>query len=307
MKIIKLLPLLFVIAFASCDKVDDPFPSELGKSIFLNKTEYIVDKDFNVGNTNELNSFINNNTWTKVEAPDNSTRRFITLEEFTGHKCTFCPDGTREIIRLSGVYNEQLIPVGIHAGGFAEPKPTANKFYTDFRAKGGHGEIYMTTFKVAGFPTGVVSRLGDANGKNDWEQDIISIKDDAPSAILKMTNHYAASINAVRSNIEITWLESRPEDFNLQLYVTEDHIIDWQLDKGFENPNYDHRHVLRKVVNDTYGKALIKSEINKTEKIEYIFTVEPGWKAQDMEVVAFIFNSDQTSYEVIQANAAHVK
>lgn len=301
------LSLISLITFSACDKIADPFPRELGKSIFLNDTEYIVDKDFNVGNTNELNSFIDDNTWGTASAPDNSAARFVLLEEFTGHKCTFCPRGTREIVRLDGIYGDTLIPVGIHAGGFAFPDPLIQGFDTDFRVEGGHGETYNGIFNVSVYPSGVVSRLDDASGLDQWAPDIEAIKNDSPIAILKMTNYFSASNNAVRSNIEITWLATKPEQYNLQLYLVEDHIIDWQLDLGTKNPTYDHRHILRKVVNDTFGKTLAAAVNGGSEKIEYIFSSNASWNPDNLEVVAFIYNSDENNRVAIQANAAHVK
>ena len=302
-----IISLSSLVTFFACDKVDDPYPSELGKSIIYNNTEYIVDQSFGVGNINELNSFINDNTWESKSAPDNSAARFVLIEEFTGHLCVSCPQGTKEIIRLDGIYGDTLIPVGIHAGGFAAPERNTGRYSTDFRVEGGHGEVYIELFKANFNPSGVVSRLGDASKRERWEQDILSIKNDLPSASIKMTNYYSSVKNAVRSNIEITWLANIPEEFNLQLYLLEDHIIDWQYDAGVDIQYYDHRHVLRKVINDTFGKSLSTAVKDETEKFEYIFSVNPNWKPQDMEVVAFIFNNDDTNYEVIQSNAAHIK
>ena len=308
--ILSFLSLILIITSISCDKVDDPFPSELGKSIYLKDTEYIVDKVLGVGNTNQLNSFIDDNTWESSSAPDNSSTKFVLLEEFTGHKCTFCPRGTREIIRLDGIYGDTLIPVSIHAGSFAIPEINTGKFFTDFRVEGGHGETYIGLFKTSTYPSGVINRVGDASNKDDWDLKIKTSKSNNPAAILKMTNYYSSAASAVRSEIEITWLKNKTEDLNLQLYLLEDHILDWQKDVDATpeaNSTYDHRHLLRKVINDTFGKDLQKLAVGETEKITYIFSVNGAWKPDDLEVVAFIFNNDVNNRNVLQANAAHVK
>ena len=301
--------IFLALFFSACEKIEDPFPRELGQSIFLNNIEYIVDQSLDVGTTNELNNFIENSTWTSISAPDNSETRFVLLEEFTGHKCTFCPRGTREIVRLDGELGDTLIPVGIHAGGFALPNIGASSYFTDFRVEGGHGETYNNLFQVSSYPSGVVSRLGNATGSDQWSIDINSLKNEKPKVALQMTNYYAliGQKPVIRSNISITWLKTLPEDYNLQLYLLEDHIIDWQLDLGTDKSDYDHRHVLRKVINDTFGKALENAIIGETETIEYIFEFDPAWKADDIEVVAFIFKNDDTDKEVVQANATYIK
>lgn len=309
MKRIVLFSLSISLLISACDKVKDPFEGVTGQSFsFEDGVEYITETSLGINDTAALRAFINDNNWQSKNAPDNSSTRFITLEEFTGHTCTFCPDGTREIVRLDGIYGDQLIPISIHAGTFANPAPNGSKYTTDFRVPEGRGETYRTTFNVSGYPSGIVSRIRtNASGKDTWAQDINAIKNDAPKAELKMTNYYSSSVNAVRSQIDITWKETLPDDYNLQLFLVEDNIVDWQLDNGVEIENYNHRHVLRKVINDTFGKALAKGVNGESVSFQYIFSVNPGWKPDDLEVVAFIFNRDANSYEVIQANAAHVK
>ncbi len=297
------------LVFVACDKVDDPFEGITDQSFQLDgDVEYIVDDVFGIGDTSELRAFIDDNEWTEDASPDNDNQRFIVLEEFTGHKCTFCPDGTREIVRLDQKFGAQLIPIGIHAGTFAIPEPGGGVYSTDFRVPNGDGETYESTFNVAGYPSGIVSRIGsNASGLATWEPTINGIKDETPKAKLIMTGYYSSAVNAVRAQIEITWKEDLPEDYSLQVFLVEDNIVDYQLDNGVIKPDYLHRHVLRKVVNSTFGKSLEKAESGEEVKIQYIFPSNLGWKPDDLEVVAFIFNGDPNSYEIIQANAVHVK
>ena len=307
----KIVSIFFLLSLVitSCDKVDDPFPKDLGNSISLDgNTEYITEPGLNINSADQLLELLNSNTWDSLDGYDNSNKRFIVLEEFTGHKCIFCPLGTREIIRLDGIHGDQLIPVAIHAGDFAKPEASGSKYTTDLRPTGNHGEVYLNTFNPGNaYPRGMVSRLGAiSKSANSWEPDINSIKDDQSAAVIKLRNYYAAASNLLRIDAEIEWLQTLPENYHLQVMVLEDHIIDWQKDGSQEVSNYDHRHVLRKVVNDTFGKALKAATQGEKEKIQYILTLDPTWKAGDMESVVYIFNNDPNSYEVIQANAAHV-
>lgn len=298
------LGMLFITA---CEKVEDPFPVNIGQSIFYQNTEYIVDKDFGLGNSTQLVNFLDQYSWTEESCPDNRNERFVVLEEFTGHKCKFCPDGTREILRLDTIYKEKLIPVAIHAGSFANPFPrSSGSYYTDFRVKGGHGGEYLNTFGVSSYPSGIVSRVNNAQVYSDaqWEAQINNIVNSSPIAQLMITNFYNVSERIVRIQIDIEWLSSASDEFNLQLYLAEDHIIDWQLDGNTDVPDYDHRHVLRKVVNGTWGKSIGQAVQGETISIQYITRVDADWKANDMESIAFIYKND--GYEVMQANAAYI-
>ncbi len=298
-----------VVFTTACDEVDDPFPEGRGLSFTLDgETEYVVDPSLNITDTAALRDFIESTEWDTIEAPDNANERFILLEEFTGHKCIFCPDGTREIMRLDSIYGDQLIPVGIHAGDFATPEPPPGiRYNTDFRVPP-HGEEYLRQFQVAGYPTGMVNRLnGRVSGKDNWGNQINAVRNEAPLAELALTNYVNASLDVVRVQIDISWKQSLSEAYNLQLYLVEDHIIDWQKDGNKVIENYDHRHVLRKVVNGSYGTPLGEASKNDPISYQFITTFKEGWKVQDLESVAFIFNSDEQSFEVIQANAAYLE
>ena len=314
-----------LLSFSACEVIDDPIPANAEDNLQIGAigadsarlfdslgifadTDYKIDQALNLDDTDSLISFILNNTWAISTAPDNSNRRFITLEEFTGHECIFCPLGTKEIIRLDTIFKEQLVPIAIHAGGFARPRQSGDKFTTDFRVEGGHGELYQQEFNPGNaYPRGMVSRLR-STGNAGWEADINSIAADSPIAELKLTSYYSNNANVVRAQIQVIPLVPSSESFSLQVFLKEDNIVDWQKD-AFSNPVdiefYNHRHTLRKVVNGTWGLNLPNWQVGDTLSYQYVTTVDPNWKPQDLEVVCFIFDNDQSSYEVMQANAAY--
>ncbi len=309
MKKISYIAILFFGLTAACDKIDDPIPADLGTSVSLDgDVEFISEPELGLTDTTLLKDFITNNVWDTTNGSDNSNRRFMVLEEFTGQKCSSCPRGTREISRLRTIFGEQLIPVGIHTGFFATPNPPGSPMYTtDFRAPGGHGAVYAVKFGVSGNPRGIVNRIGNAKAETQWEADIIAVKDDAPDAVLSLSNYYDSINHVVRSQVEIDWKKTSSNEYHLQLYVIEGKIIDWQLDGSTDIPNYEHKFVLRKVVNSTFGKELEDAVNGESEKFQYIFKLDNEWKSKNTEIVAFIFNNDESAYEVIQANSAYVK
>lgn len=263
-----ILPLVFtfiIVSFYSCDKIDDPIE----------------------------NGVVNN--------PDDSTaKRRILIEEFTGQLCTYCPDGAREIERLVSVYGSQLIPVSIHAGSFADPN---NGAPDDFRTA--DGNTYNTTFGVSSYPAAAVSRLNNAaiSGKNQWETDIISIKDDAPMAEITISNTYNNSNRNVDISVDVEWLldGNQSSNYKLQVYVIEDHIVAYQLDNGTGVNNYNHRHMLRGAVNGTWGDAITTTTAGTTENFSLSTTLNASWDENNCEIVAFIY-IEGPDYEVIQAN-----
>lgn len=312
MKKIKFLAVLAFFAIAACDKIDDPIPEGLGISgLFVGGVEIIPDPSFDLTDTNSIKTFIDTNVWTTINGGDNSNTKFVTLEEFTGHRCTSCPTGTREITRLKGIFNERLIPIGIHTGTFAVPDKSGSPQYsTDFRVGGDDDDafIYVDRFGVEGNPRGIVNRIGVAGAETTWESSIRTELANLPDAKLALTTHYDSVNNVIRAQADIEWNTTpSSNNMNIQLYVIEGKIFDWQLDNGVINPNYEHKFVLRKIVNGTFGRKLRDAEIGDTEKVQYIFKADSKWKAKNVEVVAFVFNNVQGAYKVIQANSAFVK
>jgi len=297
-----------LLGFIACDEVDDPIPQDVGQDILYNDVTYVVDPALNIGNLNGLLDLIDNNTWTEVNGGDNSNSRFVVLEEFTGHQCIFCPSGTKELLRLDSLYGEQLIPVSIHAGGFAEP--SAGKYETDYRVLP-HCNVYQNEFDVAsfGYPAGLVSRRNaQLETRDNWGIVLTDLADDAPLAELRLKNYYNVDENVVRISLTVIFDQSPTKDYNLQVFVNEDHIIDWQKDfSQGDIENYDHRHMLRKVVNGTFGRALENIEGGVEVNFEYILPLEANWNPDNVETVAYIFDSDPTSYEIIQGNSALIK
>lgn len=317
---------LLVSAMISCDVIDDPIPENQGQilggslisdslrndsafnAVVDTNTLYVSDPSLNINDFIDLFNFINKNDWLEKNAPNNDNQRFVILEEFTGHYCTFCPDGTREIVRLDNKYLDTLIPLGIHAGTFAKPRSLNGKYSTDFRVPNGDGEAYQNIFNVSGYPSGIVSRINaNASGLATWEQDIVNNKNKTVLASLQVTNNTDSTINAIRTKVEIEWKSNLSEAYNLQLFLLEDNIIDWQLDNGVEDSTYNHRHVLRKVVNSRFGNDLDPAVAGNKVVYEYIYEYNAAWKFKDLEVVAFIFERDQNSLDVIQANASKLK
>lgn len=303
--------LLFGSFFFACDKVDDPIPENAGQSFQLDdSTEYISDPVFGFQSASDLRDFIENNTWTEKTAPNNLTQRFVLLEEYTGHTCPNCPAASKEIERLDSLFGNQLISVAIHTGNFAATfPPSFGKYTTDFTDEDNFGEDYAALFNTStvGYPSGIVNRVGGTVTKKDtWENLIRAYTNDSPKASLALKTYFSSDVNAVRIQLDVNWLADLSEDYNISVYLIESDIIDWQKNGGTDIEFYSHQHVLRKVVNDAFGKDLKDAVSGDTESIQYITPLNSSWNASNMNVVAFIFNNDQSSFEVIQANSVYI-
>ncbi len=239
----------------------------------------------------------------------NDYTRYLLVEEFTGHTCTACPDGAREIARLDSIFGKKLIPVAFHAGGFANPHyPPDTSYLTDFRTP--EGNDFFSSYSVWGTPSAMVCRKDDGSGdkvlpKGSWPNAISKLINDSAKISIQTTNTFSDLQKQLISKVKIKWLSDDTGSYKLQVFLIEDHVIDWQLDGATNIPNYDHRHVFRKSLNGTFGVDLPPPILHDTATFEYSIQLNNSWKPADCLIISVIYHSG--TYEVIQANESPVK
>ena len=278
------------IPFSACDKVDDPYPT-----------------------INEIDSSL---VWDdSVEATPNNGVRFILMEEFTGFRCPNCPEGAERVEDLIADYGDRFIAVAIHAQDeFAKPIAESGPYSNDYRTE--DGNIYNETFQIASLPAGMVSRIqrspgNYSMGRNLWRnftEDIIA-NPGVTLGDINIKNLYDDSSRTMETRVSFTWLEDNvTSNYNLQLYLLENDIIDWQIDNRKDPSdieNYVHKHLFRGSLNTTWGHEISFEGVGTTVELDPIQKQIPdGWKTEDLVVVAFVYDSD--TYEVKQANEAHI-
>jgi hypothetical protein len=269
---------IFTTIFISCDKIDDPIPDD-----FVSIEGIIWDDS--------------------LYTESSPTMRKIVLEEFTGQKCTYCPDGAREIARLDSIYTNQFIPISIHAGIFADPNGSGAP--NDFRTTAGN-DFYIAAGSP-GLPGGIVSRLNNATTSaiSQWEIDLNSIKNDVPKVSIGLSTLYDDSTRTLKTVVSTKWLATQTGNFNLQVYLLEDSIVAYQLDNSVAIPNYMHRHMLRKGVNGSFGTPIPSSNIGDIDTQEFATEINPSWNKDNCIVVVHVYKASP-NYEIIQGEELHI-
>lgn len=287
-----------LLILSSCDEVTNPYPDVLDDGSTI-----VFDRGI------ELDSLgLEQLTWEKHEGTI-TTKRNLLIEEFTGIQCTACPDGSRILAILDSVYGEQVTPVSIHAGNFAEPNPdpdTTKPYTIDLRSNP-EGEIIKNTFNPDNsFPKGIVSRLTElSEGKDNWRRTIDAHKDDPQTAIIDMDVWYAPNEEYIRVIIDYEFLFNSNELHDLQVYLVEDNIVGWQLDNGVLKSDYNHKYVMRRAVNGTWGATALPSVTRELHHKEYVLIKDKKWKKENMKVVVYLANRD--SREILQTSQVKLK
>lgn len=287
----------FFAVFTACDKIETPIDQEAKQA----NEDVVIASDVELS-YEELENY----QWDTVVSPSNRNTQFILLEEFTGHTCPNCPEGTKELLRLDSIYGDQLIPVSVHAGGFARPQNNPDGSYaTDHRVPEILEEKYLAKLGITAFPTGMIQRDGVMRLYANWEAELKMLEQNQPKAEVQVKNLYNSQLGIIRSIINYEWLENLNEDYNLQVFLKEDHVVDWQTDGNVDVSDYDHRHLLQKVVNSLFKVPAEEATLGVKGKKEYIYKADQEWDIQNVWTIAFLYQTNEP-YSVVQVNEAAV-
>lgn len=248
----------------------------------------------------------------------------ILVEEFTGHTCGNCPEAAYILDSLKkNIYKNQMILVSIHAGFFAEPYTSGNKYRTDYRTAA--GDTYFNDLNVLGTPKAMINRnrtiINSGNyaytAPSQWNTILSALKDSTPSVQILLSFKYDESSRNLSTSVKTPVLKNLSGSYALVLYFIEDNIISWQ--KIYPNKPvpgygtgdiefYNHKHVLRGNINGTWGETVITSGAAKGDTLirNYsAYNVKSDWNIDNAYIVAYLYNT--ATKEIIQAREKKIK
>lgn len=277
-----LLICVTVFLFISCDTIEKPyFPSD---------NETLVQVDFPALDLNNV-------------------YRKIFFEEYTGHRCTNCPNGHDRVTALLLTYGDTLIPIGIHAGALAA---TTEEYPYDFTTS--IGVQLFNDFTIAMVPIAIVNRIKyNANSwgspLSQWQNHINMVDRTKNYAAIQMINQFDPSSRTLIANAKVTILENITDPVQLCFVIVENGIIQPQLRDGVRIPEYNHTHVLRGSLNGNYGARLtLDGFVEKNHSYEKAYKTsftEKDWNEDNCYVVAYLINME--TKEILQVEQLNVK
>lgn len=231
--------------------------------------------------------------------------RRVLIEEFTGVRCVNCPRGSQAIQDLQALYGERLVAVNIHAGFFSPPYDSSRY---DFRTEAGT-RILNALGSPLGYPTAVIDRRhfsGEERlqtGLASWPGFVADELGRPPGAGLALTLAYEPTtrqldvVVRVRANELLT-----AQMIRLNVWLTEDDIIDWQLTPEGWKRDYVHHDVFRAALTPPDGQPL-SADLPTGAMATYTFTyrLPEAYRASASTVVAFLHQDGNNDRQVLQA------
>lgn len=226
------------------------------------------------------------------EREEGDSARFakaVLIEDFTGQRCSNCPDAAILIEQMLEMLGEEaIVPVGIHCGALGIPETVPNVGLMNDEGKA-YGEKWAIPYQ----PIGMVNRVGGLKDFRDWSAIVMSeIQKDAPMKFAPEIV-YSADTRTAKMTISMTAATGQDVSGKLQLWLTEDNIVTLQtMQNGSFNTEYVHNHVFRKTLNGMDGEDVSIAAGETAEKV-YEISIPETYKAENCSVVMFIYNNEE--------------
>lgn len=306
-----LLISLFILV--SCDKVENPIPVDSSSGSSTCGWSAYPDGD---------SAHYAANAWPTF-SPNTNTDRNILIEDFTGHKCIFCPPAAILGHELQEANVGRVFVSSIHAGptGYMEsnqqPYPTGD-YFNDFTTPEGFAIAYKFGSGLAGSPfngnpNGTVSRIDHGNGyatthPSAWVSAVNSmIATNELKVNIQAASNYYPSTRGLFLHTEVDILDPTiTNELRIVVYVIEDSLVAPQATTAPINDIYDfvHRDILRGCIDGKpFGQKLDASNLGANGKyyVNYIYCLPAQYNSENMHLLIYVRDAvTEEIYQVIK-------
>lgn len=226
------------------------------------------------------------------------TRKVVILEEYTGNRCQYCPEGHKVSDEIKAVNPKNYIAINIHAGSLAAA------YQTDF------GDVFLAEAKVPGFPAATIDRTifsgesGMAIGNRSlWKTRVNSQMEIKTCVNVAAKTKVDYITRKMECTVEVyyTGNSSTSENF-LQVALLQNNVIGGQT--GLERypemmvgkSKYRHNHMLRHLLSGQWGDTIAQTQKGSFFTKTYTYTLpekfyEEAFDIGNMELVVFVTES----------------
>ena len=285
MKINRFIFIFFIFLSSSCDKISPPFT---------------VDEE-------ELDPYCGNS--------ENIIKKIL-IEEFTGHRCSACPNAARIIENEKNIYCDHIIVLAYHPSGFGIfTNPGSDPFSEDFRTE--DATEIAEQFDVNSLPKILLNRTQDEKGNFIFDSGDLSTGSYVNNLLFDQNNNpiapnldinidFEETLNSTLNiSIELEKLTEFNGNFKLVVVISEDEIISGQEDGMEEIQDYEHNHIFRTSLNGTWGELIDLNQSNLIKNFSFPYLNSNIDNLYKCSIIAYVYNEDTN--EVIQAEQKYIE
>src|SRR3954471_5459532 len=212
-----------------------------------------------------------------------NAHRVILVEDYTGHRCTACPQAAIAATKLEEKFGDSVIIMAVHANFFAAAYPP--DYPENFKTTA--GDAYDKQFVFSAWPNGLVNRKDYPSNTHiksygSWATEVSQLLKTSIEADLQLKTHYNGTDSTVCISAYSKFLSTAlpSSTYKLCLLLTQDSIIAPQLDGTVRVPAYVHMHMLRDNITPTWGDTLLTGSATPTAIIrKYQYKIKKDYKS----------------------------
>jgi len=218
------------ILFISCDKVNNAYVPGTGGTI-----------NWDLYPNGDSTAYVTNSQWPTFSANTNTNRNII-IEDFTGHKCSFCPLAAVEAEAIEAANPGRVFATAMHTGPAGDPNDpfqsvsapdfTHNFTFAEVLEIGAYFGANWPSSNFLGNPKGTISRIDDGTGQvasspGNWASitNAALAANDLKVNIQAGTNFYP-STNGFFLHTEVEILDAAlTNELSIVVLIVEDSIV----------------------------------------------------------------------------------
>lgn len=266
----------------------------------------------------------NNSNNVEFLAPTTPMNRVALLEDFTGVRCGYCPDGHVKAKAVEDANPGKFLIIAVHAGSYAAPSAGWANLTTPF------GQAINNQAKVSGYPAGTINRMlcsdlgvtpqtagGTAMSRGSWGTAANKVMTMKAPVNLGAKATFDASTRTLTIKVDMYYTEEQTSENKLNVALLQDHIFTKQSG-GSPDPNkYEQNHVLRHLLTGQWGEVITETKsvgAKITKTFTYVVptdyngaTLPPGGGeviVKDLNIVTFVTKGNT---EVLNALKVEIK
>lgn len=206
--------------------------------------------------------------------------RIIFVEEATGVHCTNCPAGAKELKNIKDAHPGKIISSAVYSpflNGYALPA----KY--DFNTQDALDLVNYLGNGDPSKPAAAINRLSDPGNmaksgniyfydKSDWAVTINGLL--TKKTPLNIDLQIFTANNDYKLKATVTFTDTITADLAFSVFLLEDEIIDLQDSTGKVIEDYEHNHVLRKIITPVSGSTFLSGVAQKTAGLAFSRTFD---------------------------------
>jgi len=211
----------------------------------------------------ELNT--TDTTYMTSNIPSPQTKK-IFVEEATGVRCANCPSGADILRNLKLNYPDKIISASIYSPFLNYFQPPAQY---DFNNSDDSALVFFLNSSDPNKPQATIDRLETGGtpkyffDKTLWNATIAGIISKTTPLNIDLSATPTGNTDEFLITSKITFTDTITADLGISIYLIEDHVIDYQDSMANEVLNYEHNHILRKIITPISGSSFLGTTTTK--------------------------------------------